>query len=72
MSSALVMEPGDQRMLTPTAKASCHGGTADTSPGLVHGATAVGTAVGTRVGATPAADTALGAAGQEPGVGSGP
>ena len=65
------MEPGDQRMHAPTARASCNGGTADTSPGLVHRAATVGTAVGACVGATPATDTAVGAAGQEPGVGSG-
>ncbi len=72
MPSALVMEPGDQRMLAPAARPTGNGGTAHTSPALVRGAAAVGTAVGTAFGATPAPDTAVGAAGQEPGVGSRP
>jgi len=72
MPSALVMEPGDERMHAPTAWPTGNGRTAHSSPAVVRRAATVGTAVCAGLGTTPATDTAVGAAGQESGVGSRP
>ncbi len=72
MPSTLVVEPGNERMHASTARSTRNGRTAHSSPAVVRGAAPVGAAVGTSDGATPAPNPAVGAAGQEAGLGSGP
>lgn len=67
-----VWDPTINQMLAPTTSATSNGWPACPSPAVVHTPAPVGTSVGSGVGATTAANPAVGAARQKPGMGPRP